>query len=412
MPVKMLTDTALRNLKPKDKPYKVTVGEGLYLLVSPTGGKLWRMNYRHNGKQKTLAIGGYPAVSLKSAKEQRDKANELRAAGVDPSEEKKTIKDTIKADETQASATFKNIAIEWHSTYTQRLSPVHAAKLKRYLEEKFFPSLGGILVNEITPAMVLSVSKPVEKKGHICTAHKLTRLAGQVLEYARLKGLLMYNVAVGLNKALVPDSPNSHPTLTDPQQIGRLLLALEEMDATPSVYAFMNILPMVFTRQTELRTSKWHEFDLENRIWTIPASRMKIKGRRDFVVPLSTQVMVRLTALRPFTGGGPDDYVFPAPRGNSRPLSLGTGKAVLRSLGYTAEQQTMHGFRAMASTLLNEQGYRPDVIETCLAHGDPDKVRGIYNRAEYLEERTTLMQEWADYLDGLKTKEADKRKKK
>jgi len=406
MPAKLLTDAAIRNLKPKEKPYKVAAGEGLYLLISPTGGKLWRMNYRHNGKQKTLAIGGYPAVSLKSAKELRNKANELRAAGIDPAEEKKTIRDTIretiKAEENLAISTFQHVALDWHATYSKGLTPVHAAKLLSFLENRFFPSIGGLLVSEITPAHILEVSKAAESKGHINTAHKLNNLCTQVLEHARIKGLIQYNVAHGLNKALVADKAINHPAITDPIKIGRLLVSIENLEASPAVYYFMNILPHVFVRQSELWCAKWEEIDFEKYHWVIPSSRMKIKGRRDFVVPLSPQVVELFRKLEPFTHHSPDSYIFPSARGNSRPLSDSAGRVALRTLGYSAEEHTLHGFRSMASTLLNEMGYRADVIEACLAHGDPDKVRGVYNRAEYLEERTTLMAEWSNYLDKLK----------
>ena len=394
-----LTDTNIRNAKTTGKVQKLTDGEGLYLHISPTGGKLWRMAYRFDGKQKTLSFGKYPAVSLQEARKRRAEAKEQLAAGLDPGAQKKEAKIVAKAAKKEAENTFEAVAREWFASYSPSLTEKHALKLMRYLEKDYFPAIGTTPVTELEPMHILDVIRPVEAKGRTNTAHRLANLASQVMSYAQITGRTKYNIALGLTKALRPDRAQNYATITDPKGIGTLLRQIDEYKGHFSIVFFLKILPYVFTRPSELRLAEWSEFDFEGAMWRIPAKRMKM--RREHSVPLSRQVIAMLQALQTFSGDG--KYLFPSVRAKTSILSEVGPLAALRNLGYSKEQMTLHGFRAMASTRLNEMGHRADVIEACLAHKEQDGVRLAYNRAEYTEERRKLMDEWADYLDGLRS---------
>lgn len=393
-----LTDTNIRNAKTTGKVQKLTDGEGLYLHISPTGGKLWRMAYRFDGKQKTLSLGKYPAVALQEARKRKAEAKEQLSAGVDPGAQKKEAKIAAKTAQKEATNTFEVIAREWYASYSPSLTEKHALKLMRYLEKDYFPAIGNISVTELEPMHILDIIRPVEAKGRTNTAHRLANLASQVMAYAQLTGRTKYNIALGLTKALRPDRAQSYPTITDPKGIGRLLREIDEYKGHPSIVYFLKILPYVFTRPSELRLAEWSEFNFDDAMWRIPASRMKM--RREHSVPLSRQVIAFLGELKEFSGDV--RYLFPSVRAKSTVLSDVGPLAALRRIGYTKDEMCLHGFRAMASTRLNEMGYRADVIEAQLAHKEQDGVRLAYNRAEYTEERRKLIQEWADYLDGLR----------
>ena len=393
-----LTDTNIRNAKATNTVQKLSDGEGLYLHIAPTGSKLWRMAYRFDGKQKTLSFGKYPAVSLQEARRRRAEAKELLAAGSDPGEQKKVDKKTARLAEKEAESTFEAIAREWYSSYSPSLTEKHALKLMRYLEKDYFPAIGKIPVTELEPMHILDVIRPVEAKGRTNTAHRLANLASQVLAFAQITGRTKYNIASGLTRALRPDRAQSYSTITDPKGIGQLLREIDAYQGFPSIVFFLKILPYVFTRPSELRLAEWAEFDFEACMWRIPAKRMKM--RREHSVPLSRQVIVLLEELKEFSGGG--TCLFPSARAKTTVLSDVGPLAALRRIGYTKDEMCLHGFRAMASTRLNEMGYRADVIEAQLAHKEQDGVRLAYNRAEYTEERRKLMQEWAEYLDRLK----------
>lgn len=395
-----LTDTNIRNAKGNGKEQKLSDGEGLYLFISKQGSKLWRMAYRFDGKQKTLSFGKYPAVTLQEARRRRGIAKEQLAAGLDPGEEKKEAKAAAQAIQKEAANTFENLAREWYASYSPILTEKHALKLMRYLEKDYFPAIGSIPVTELEPMHILDVIRPVEAKGRINTAHRLANLASQVLVFAQLTGRIKYNVASGLTKALRPDRAQSYPTITDPKGIGQLLREIDSYQGHPSIVFFLKILPYVFTRPSELRLAEWDEFNFDDAMWRIPANRMKM--RREHSVPLSRQVIVLLEELKEFSGDG--QYLFPSVRAKTTVLSDVGPLAALRRIGYTKDEMCLHGFRAMASTRLNEMGYRADVIEAQLAHKEQDGVRLAYNRAEYTEERRKLMQEWAEYLNGLKAK--------
>jgi integrase len=395
-----LTDTHIRNLKATDKVQKLSDGGGLYLHCAPTGGKLWRMAYRFNDKQKLLSFGAYPAVSLKDARARRDEAKELLAKDIDPGEEKKERKAAQAAKEKEERETFTFVALEWFAAYSPRLTPKHAAKIKRFLQYTLFPVIGDKAVTLIEPADLLTAVRPTEAKGHLETAHKLMQLCGQVMRYARITGRVKYDVASGLTEALQPVRNTSLAALTDPKAVSALLRDIDACEGHFSVIYFLKILPYVFTRPSELRRAEWTEFDFDKELWRVPKERMKM--RQEHSVPLARQVTALLRTLQKFSGNG--HYLFPSIRTQTVPISDAAPLAALRRLGYAQNQMCLHGFRATASTNLNELGFRADVIEAQLAHKEPDAVRLAYNRAEYLKERRNMMQAYADFLDELREK--------
>jgi integrase len=393
-------NTNIRNAKPSAKVQKLSDGEGLYLHIAPTGGKLWRLAYRFDGKQKTLSFGKYPAVSLQDARKRRMEAKELLAANIDPGQKKKEVKAAAIAAKKEAENTFEAVAREWHGYYSPSLTPKHALKLMRYLEQFFFPAFGPVPIADVEPSHILGAIRPIEGKGKLNTSHRLANLASQVLGYAVITGRIKYNVAVGLSRALTPEKRENYPTLKEPKAIGRLLREIDEYQGFPSITFYLKILPYVFVRPSELRLAEWEEFNFDDVLWRIPTKRMKM--RREHIIPLAPQVVALLHELRLFSGDG--QYLFPSVRAKTTTLSDAGPLAALRRIGYTQDQMCLHGFRAMASTRLNEMGFRADVIEAQLAHKEPDGVRLAYNRAEYTEERKKLMRTWADYLDGLREK--------
>jgi integrase len=395
-----LTDTAIRSAKPGNKPIKLSDGEGLYLEVAPSGGKWWRLKYRFHGKEKRISLGVYPAISLKEARKRRDEAKEQIAHGLDPSEQKKAVKVATIAEQKEKENTFEAVAREWFTSYSPTLSEKHVKKLQRYLDNSIFPVFGGKPVSTVEPSDILAVARPKEAKGRIETAHKICQLCGQVLEFAKITGRIKYNVGTGLSRALQPIRAQSYPAVTEPKAIGVLLRDIDAHEGYFSIKYFLKILPFVFTRPSELRLAQWDEINFDAAMWRIPAKRMKM--RREHTVPLARQVVALLAELKTLCGTSP--FLFPSTRAKTDTISDVGPLAALRNIGYSKEKMCLHGFRAMASTNLNELGYRADVIEAQLAHKEPDAVRLAYNRAEYTEERRKMMQGWADYLDELRGK--------
>jgi integrase len=397
-----LTDAAIRAFKPKDKPYREFDGGGLYLEISPKGGRLWRLKYRFGGKEKRLAFGVYPTVGLREARERREQAKKLLSQGIDPGAEKKEAKAAAIAEQSKKENTFEAVAREWLTMYSPDLSAKHALKLRRYLENVFFPAIGGKSVVDLLPADVLGVARPAQEKGRIHTAHTLAQLAGQVLQYAFIKGLVSVNVARGITGALPPLRVTNFAAITDPKEIGRLLRAIDNYAGHPSIVYFLTILPYVFTRPGELRIAEWSEVNFEESLLTIPWRRMKTRklSQKDHRIPLARQVVALLRELHEFSGSG--RFLFPSIRAKTDTISDAGPLNALRDMGYDKQTMTLHGFRSMASTRLNEMGMRPDLVEAQLAHKDPDAVRMVYNRAVYMEERRHMMQTWADYLDELR----------
>ena len=391
-----LTDTACKNAKPKDDgtPAKYADEKGMYLLVNKTG-KYWRLDYRFNDKRKTLALGVYPEVGLKLAREKRDEARRLLAEGIDPAELRKVTKATSKLS---AANSFEAVAQEWFAKYQPTWSEGHATRIIRRLERDIFPWLGNRPIAEITAPELLASLQRIEKRDAIETAHRAMQNCGQVFRYAVATGRAERNPAADLVGAIAPAVKTSFPTITDPSKIAELLRAIDGYKGSFITQCALKLAPLVFVRPGELRKAEWSEFDLEHQLWTIPAERMKMREKH--FVPLSQQAVAILTELQALTGSR--QFVFPGARTNGRPMSDNTVNAALRRLGYSKEDMTGHGFRHMASTLLNEQGWNRDAIERQMAHAERNSIRATYNYAEYLPERTKMMQSWADYLDGLK----------
>lgn len=388
-----LSDTTIRNAKPTAKPVRMFDGGGLYLEVAPSGGKLWRLKYRIADKEKRLAIGTYPDVGLKLARQRRDEARELIAQGIDPS----AAKQAEKASRAAAEA-FETVAREWFETQRGEWVDSHADKIIRRMERDVFPWIGKRPIAEIAAPEILAALRRIESRGAIETAHRALTNVGQVFKYAIATGRATMNPARDLSPALRPTTEKHHASITDPTKIGGLLRAIDDYTGTPVVRAALQLAPLVFVRPGELRQAEWAEFDLDAGEWRIPAARMK--ARELHIVPLAPQAVTILREIQALTGDG--RFVFPSARGPRRPMSNVAVLAALRRMGFASDEMTGHGFRSMASTLLNEQGWHRDAIERQLAHGERNKVRAAYNYAQHLPERRKMMTAWADYLDGLK----------
>lgn len=390
-----LTDTFLRALKSSDKVQKHSDGGGLYLHVSKTGGKLWRMGYRIGKTQKTLSFGAYPAVSLKDARQKREEAKEKLAKGIDPSVHKQAVKAAVRAE---IENSYEVVAREWFSKYSTGWTESNREKVLARQVNDIFPLIGGKPVNLITAPELLATLRRIESRGAIDTAHRALQDCSRVFRYAIATGRAERDTAADLRGALSPAKSNSFATITEPKAIGALLQDIDAYSGNLIVRAALRLAPYVFVRPGELRRAEWSEFNLKDKEWRIPAAKMKM--RQVHIVPLTSQVINILNDLNQYTGQG--HFLFPSMRTKTAPISDMTLLAGLRRLGYKTEDMTVHGFRSMASTLLNEQGYNRDWIERQLAHGERNGVRAAYNYAEYLPERRKMMQDWADYLDSLK----------
>lgn len=387
----MLTEIGIRNTKPKSKPYKLSDGEGLYLLINPNNSRWWRFKFRINGKEKLLSFGVYPTVSLRLARDKRDTARKQLASGIDPSEYRQAIKQA-------RTDSFQAVAEEWLEKQSNKLSPVTLQKAK-WLLSLVISSIGNKPIGEIKAPVLLNALRKIEKDGRHETAHRAKQRCGQVFRYGIATGRCEHNIVTDLKDALAPVVTNHRAAITKPAAIGELLRAIDSYIGQPSTMAALKLLPMVFTRPGELRRAEWNEFDLDAAMWVIPASRMKM--RSEHTVPLSKQAISILRDLHTITGNG--TLVFPAIGNKSRPISENTLNGALRRLGYGQDEMCSHGFRTMASTSLNTLGWNSDIIEAQLAHQDKNSIRRIYNRADHLTERKKLMQEWADYLDTLRS---------
>ncbi|WP_028325204.1 tyrosine-type recombinase/integrase [Desulfatirhabdium butyrativorans] len=387
-----LSDVAIRKAKPKEKPYKLSDGKGLRLIVNPNGTKWWRFYYQFGGKEKTLSFGTYPEVTLSEAREKRNVTRKMVANGVDPGVERKEQK-------VEATNTFEHVARCWVEKAKVVWTPNYAEHVVRRLELNIFPALGELPINHITAQQLLSALKIIESRGAVETAHRMLTLCGQIFRHAIASGFCESNPAANLKGALGPVVKRHYPAITKPNELGELLRAIDGYQGTFVVKCALRIAPLVFVRPGELRKAEWSEIDFEAALWTIPASKMKM--RREHLVPLSRQSLAILKELYPFTGTG--KYIFPNPRTADRPLSDNAILAALRRMGFDKEIVTGHGFRASARTILDEVlGFRPDYIEHQLAHGVRDPNGRAYNRTAHLVQRTTMMQKWADYLDALK----------
>lgn len=391
-----LRDIEVRNAKPGEKPRKLSDERGLYLLINHVG-KYWRFDYRFNGKRKTLALGTYPDVSLAFARERRDDARSLLAKGVDPAENKKAQKAAAAGRDGNS---FETVACEWLAKFSPNWVESHASKIRLRLQNDVFPWLGERPVAEITASEVLACLRRVEQRGAVETAHRIMQNCGQIFRYAVATGRAPRNPCADLRGSLPPVKQRHHPSITDPAEIGKLLLAINGYTGSYITKSALLLAPLVFVRPGELRKAEWSEFDLAREEWRIPAEKMKM--REVHIVPLSRQAATVLKELEKLTGSG--RYVFPGARSKERPMSENTVNAALRRLDYGSDELTGHGFRSMASTLLNEQGWHRDAIERQLAHSERNSVRAAYNYAEHLPERRRMMQAWADFLDQLAAK--------
>jgi len=392
-----LTAVEVKNAESREKPYKLADGGRMHLLVTPAGSKLWRLAYRFGGKEKLLALGVYPEVALKDARAKRDEAKALLADGVDPGAKRKL--DKLTKDISNAT-TFKALADEYQDKLRREGRAVATLEKNEWLYSQMLPKLGERPISELSATEILSVLRPVEKRGNLETAKRLRMKIGEVIRFAIATGRAVNDPTPSLKGALVGPKAKHRAAITDPIALGAFLRAVEAFDGQPETVAALKILPMVFTRPGELRLAEWREFDLNKAIWTIPASRTKM--RREHQVPLPRQALAILAALKEITGGG--RLVFPGIRSVERPISENTLNASMRRMGFKQDEVSAHGFRATASTLLNESGkFSADAIERALAHQDPDPIRRAYARGAFWAERVEMAQWWADHLDTLKT---------
>jgi integrase len=389
-----LTDTKVRTIKPAEKPKKLFDGGGLFLLVTPTGGKLWRLKYRFGGIEKMLALGAYPQTSLADARQKRDQARALMLNGVDP----RDIKKAQKAAGAQENETFEVIAREWHTKFSASWAASHGNKIIRRFELYVFPWLGDRQIKSITAPDLLTVLRRIEAKGTLDTAHRTRQNCGQVFRYAVATGRAERDPSADLRGAIPPASGKHMATITDPKEIAGLLRSIDDYRGSIVTRCALQLAPLFFVRPGELRHAEWSEFNLDAAEWRIPAEKMKAGVLH--IVPLSRQALGVLREIHPLTGHG--RYVFPSPRTDSRPMSSNAILSALRRMGFAKDEMSGHGFRSMASTLLNEQGWNRDAIERQLAHAERNSVRAAYNYAEFMPERKKMMQAWADYLEGIK----------
>lgn len=394
--VMALTDTAIKAAKAAEKPIKLTDGGGLYLLVQPSGSKWWRLDYRFEGKRKTLSMGVYPDVGLKDARGRRDEARRLLANDVDPGEHRKATR-SARAD--AAASSFEAVAREWFAKQAPGWAPTHADKIIQRLEKDIFPWLGTRPIGGIGAPDLLATVRRIETRGAIDTAHRALQNCGQIFRYAVATGRAERDPTGDLRGALPPKRTGHFAAITDPAEVGALLRAIDAFRGTLIVKAALQLGPLVFVRPGELRKAEWAEFDFDREEWRIPAARMK--SRREHLVPLSSQAIAVLKDLQPLTGKRQHVFTGRDPR---KPMSDAAVNAALRRMGYdTKTEHTGHGFRAMARTVLHEElGVERDVIEHQLAHRVPDALGTAYNRTKFLKERRAMMQQWSDYLDRLK----------
>ena len=389
-----LNDTAIRNAKAGAKQRKLYDSGGLFLLVSPSGGKWWRFKYRFGGKEKLLSFGTYPQVSLKDARDDRDKAKKLLRNRIDPALERKAVKQAE-----SGLGSFDAVAREWLSKFSNSWSTSHTRTIKQRLENYILPNLGTKQINAITAPELLAVLRKIEDRGYIESAHRVKQICGQIFRYAIATGRMERDPAADLKGALTPPKSKRMASIIDPKGVGGLLRAIDDYKGSIVTQCALQFGILTFVRPGELRRAEWEEINFETKEWRIPAEKMKMKTPH--IVPLSKPAIAILERIKSLTGQS--RYVFPSERSESRPMSENTVNAALRRMGYTKAELTGHGFRSMASTLLHEKGWKSDIIERQLAHQERNKVKAAYNHAEHLSERRKMMQDWANYLDVLRS---------
>lgn len=386
-----LTDLVIKKSLPADRPYKLSDGGGLFLLVHSNGSRYWRMAYRFGGKQKLLALGIYPGVSLAAARAARDVAKRSLLLGEDPGAIRRQEKQTEKG---QSEKYFRHMALSWLENYAARWSAVHRGRVLASFESDIFPALGNLEIEEITPPMVLDVIRAVEARGALDVASRILQRISAVFRYAIQTGRVTYNPAADM-RGVLRTRKVVHRLAISKADLPQFFARLQDYNGEPVTKLALLLVVLTFVRTGELRGARWDEFDFSSLEWRLPASRMKMKAAH--VVHLSRQAVAVLEALRPYTGN--QALLFPSRLSPERPFSENTLLFALYRMGYHG-QATTHGFRALASTVLNESGFRPDVIERQLAHVERNKVRAAYHRSEYLEDRRRMMDWWGDYLEN------------
>ncbi|GGD59345.1 DUF4102 domain-containing protein [Erythrobacter arachoides] len=401
-----LTDIVIRSLTPGVKPIKKSDEKGLFLLLQPSGGKLWRFKYRFNNKEKKLGLGRYPDVSLKEARARRDEARTKLAMGIDPGEEKK--QKALMA-ELSAANSFEAVGKEYLDKASREGRQAITINKSRWLLSLFAPAIGARPIADLSPAEILKALQVVEAKGHHETARRMRSLASRIFRYAVATSRATSDPTALLRGALIAPKVKHHSAIVDPAAVGHLLASIEKFDGYPLTQLALQLTPHVFVRPGELRKAEWSEFNLDTAIWTIPADKMKM--RRPHAVPLSHQALDILNRTHALSSH--QKYVFSSLHTGARPMSENTINAALRRIGYSGSEMTAHGFRAMASTLLNESGlWSPDAIEKALAHDNTSSVRGTYHRGQHWEERVKMSQWWSDHLDALKVETIQRQRDK
>ena len=401
----LLKDIAIRNAKAADKVYRLSDGEGLYILIKPNGAKWWRFDYTYSSIRNTLSLGVYPSASLSDARREAEKARSCISNGINPSnkrKEEKTFKNIELESESRRDAglpitnSFADLTRKWLASIAHLTSVITQVKKTSRLERLAFPVLGDMPIKEIRSSDVLAALKPLIDKMQLETAHRLHAEISSVFAYAIVHDFTDYDPSQPVAKQIPAQKVKHRAAIIDPTLVGQLLRDIGNYRGTFVVQSAFRISPLLFQRPGEIRQLLWSDIDLQAKEWRPYISKTDFHH----IVPLSTQAIAILETIKPFTGSG--QYVFPSSRGDGRPMSDNTIRTALKSLGYDSETMTAHGFRTTASTLLNEQGWSPDAIERQLAHSPRDQVRAAYNRAQYLGERRRMMQSWSDYLDSLK----------
>jgi integrase len=392
----MLTDAAVKRVKPQDKQYKLADEKGMFLLITPAGSKLWRFKYRVDGKEKSLSFGQYPDVSLSDARDRRDGARKQIKDGLDPAVQKQLVK---RAKAASSATTFEDVAKDWFGKFSVSWAPAHAVRVWSRIDRDILPWLGKKPIAGISAADVLMTIRRIDARGARETAHRARSDISTIMRYAISCGLAGRDPAADVRGALPAVQKKHFAATTDPKALGKMVVLFDSYEGSHTVRTALRLAPLLFCRPGELRQMRWEHLDFDNALWCVPAQYMKMK--QDHIVSLSTQVIALLRDM-PVRGDNP--FVFPSERGGGKPMSDGAINAALKTLGIdTKTQQTGHGFRASARTILHEVlSFDPDVIEVQLAHAPACALKGAYNRTKFLDKRKEMMQRWSDYLDELK----------
>lgn len=387
-----LTTKIIEKSTAQAKSYRLTDGKGMYLLVTKSGSKLWRLDYTLNKKRNTHALGIFPDITLHEARNLRFEAKKLISEGIDPNQYRKLNFDNLE------KTTFEAIALQWHTKFSTKWSDSHKQRIFRRLEKDVFPWIGARQIKEITSGQLLSVLERVADRGALETAHRIHQNCGAIFRYAIATDRATHDITLALKGAIPPVKVKHHASITDPKEISALLNVIDGYQGEFTTRCALQLSPLLFLRPGELRHAEWSELNLTGKEWRIPANKMKMNITH--IIPLSTQAITIIKELQALTGN--EKYLFPSLRSKTRPMSENTINAALKRLGYTKDDMTGHGFRSMASTLLNEMNYNTDAIERQLAHSEANKVKAAYNYAEHLGIRREMMQEWSDFLYKLK----------